>query len=179
MTLLFSTRHSAFSPHPCNHCDRSDIGIRTVGPLHRNYVFSRRRLRPRRCAATPVLHFETVLGVRVTLLNAFLLVEIIYAGWKFNYVELFGVRTRAYARIRAQNCTLGVWTVQRMRAHEVWIQLYRVVMATDSISTTCGNYTGDLSISLKTSYRKISLRLQTAWLLGNACQNSKRYDNLN
>ena len=97
MTLLFSTRHSAFSPHPCNHCDRSDTGIRTVGPLHRNYVFSR-RLRPRRCAATPVMHFETVLGVRVTLLNAFLLVEIIYAGWKFNYVELFGVRTRAYAR---------------------------------------------------------------------------------
>ena len=29
-------------------------------------------------------------------------------GWTFR---------RTYARIRAQNCTLGVWTVQRMRAY--------------------------------------------------------------
>ena len=30
--VQWTTRHSAFSPHPCNHCDRSDTGIRMVGP---------------------------------------------------------------------------------------------------------------------------------------------------
>ena len=30
--VQWTTRPSAFSPHPCNHCDRSDTGIHTVGP---------------------------------------------------------------------------------------------------------------------------------------------------
>ena len=32
-------------------------------------------------------------------------------------VQLVWTLGRTYARIRAQNCTLGVWTVQRMRAY--------------------------------------------------------------
>ena len=56
-------------------------------------------------------------------------------------VQLGWTPQRTYARIRAQNCTLGVWTVHRMQAytracarirtHEVWIQLNLVFFLAD------------------------------------------------
>ena len=111
MTLLFCILYTLF---------HRILVITAIGPIqelvrldHRNEVFvvvCDRAAAPRRRWC--VSHFETVLGVRVTLLNAFLLVEIIYAGLESS------TRLNSSAYVRAQNCTLGVWTVYARTKYE-------------------------------------------------------------
>ena len=101
MTLLFCILYTLF---------HRILVITAIGPIqelvwldHRNEVFvvvcdRAAALRRRWC----VSHFETVLGVRVTLLNAFLLVEIIFAGLesstRLNSSAYVRAHTRVYAR---------------------------------------------------------------------------------
>ena len=110
--------------------------ITAIGPIqelvrldHRNKVFvvvcdHAAALRSRLC----VSHFETIFGVRVTLLNAFLLVEIIYTGLENSTRLNSSACARAYARAELYAGSMKGSTYARVyariRAHEVWIQLY-------------------------------------------------------
>ena len=84
-------------------------------------------------------HGVYIRWLSVTLANAFDWMRYQRRPWKFSWFELLGVCTRAHARIRAQNCTLEVWTVQRMHAYA---RVFRARSMNPAIQfTTCAIFT--------------------------------------